>query len=604
MSGATELLARIDLPAVLATAEPTCFSYCTRLATAARAQAEAGPVAALLLLLSDVTAFELRPDDEPALGHRTAFFDRRVQAVDDLDAEQLEALSSIVEQLQDAELRARVADVLFIRRRHNRFVAIAVDAYVAAAERLYSRDNWVEAAERYVRAFAISCRSQSIREQLLAKLVSLIETRKPDSGYCTAILMEPMLERRVGDAAGMAAIAGDAAAEADKVRDWNRARRYLRLEASWHGVAGDEAGKTRARAEAAERLVRVADDIEQQSAAVAAMHLSTAIHTFRQIPGQQTRIDALLRKLDDVQRAAVTRVARFSHNVDVTEEANRIRAHFAGLEKHDVLVRLVTLFDVPDAAQLQRSVEENSRNFISQRLVPLTFVNARGRVISRRNAVGAGSPAEQQRTLIQAAYEQAGRVRDYRVNTYVLPAWHQIIDEHDFGEADLQWLVEASPFCPSGHESLFARGLVAGFRGEFVVALYMLFPQVEHGIRGFLEDAGAITWKMDENGIQQDKDLGSLLFMHEARQVFGDDLLFELRGFLVEKNGTNLRNLAAHGLLDSNQSNSRPSVYLWWLALYLLIRPLLRQSAIAPPNTASANVETDTGPAQEAKPSP
>jgi hypothetical protein len=91
-----------------------------------------------------------------------------------------------------------------------------------------------------------------------------------------------------------------------------------------------------------------------------------------------------------------------------------------------------------------------------------------------------------------------------------------------------------------------------------------------------LENAGAITWKMDMDGIQQDRDLGSLLFMQEATKVFGEDLLFELRGLLIEKNGTNLRNAAAHGILSSGQSEGDQSVYFWWLTLVLLFRPMLR----------------------------
>ncbi|MGE0403394.1 MAG: hypothetical protein AB7T06_42195 [Kofleriaceae bacterium] len=86
------------------------------------------------------------------------------------------------------------------------------------------------------------------------------------------------------------------------------------------------------------------------------------------------------------------------------------------------------------------------------------------------------------------------------------------------------------------------------------MALYMLLPQVEHGIRCFLDDRGALAWKIDEDGIQQDRELGGLLSLPEARAGVREDLLFELRGLLVHKHGSNLRNqprMDCSPLLDS-----------------------------------------------------
>jgi hypothetical protein len=50
---------------------------------------------------------------------------------------------------------------------------------------------------------------------------------------------------------------------------------------------------------------------------------------------------------------------------------------------------------------------------------------------------------------------------------------------------------------------------------------------------------------------------------------FGKSIAFNLRGILVEKFGSNLRNEMAHGLAHAGSFYSPESVYLWWLALHL-----------------------------------
>jgi hypothetical protein len=62
--------------------------------------------------------------------------------------------------------------------------------------------------------------------------------------------------------------------------------------------------------------------------------------------------------------------------------------------------------------------------------------------------------------------------------------------------------------------------------------------------------------------------------MPELGRVLGDDLVFELRGLLVERHGSNFRNLLAHGLLDQDAFYSGESIYLWWLTLHLCCIPI------------------------------
>ena len=91
---------------------------------------------------------------------------------------------------------------------------------------------------------------------------------------------------------------------------------------------------------------------------------------------------------------------------------------------------------------------------------------------------------------------------------------------------------------------------------------------------------------MDSEGIQEEYSLRRLLYeIPEVREFFGEDLLFDLRGLLHERFGSNLRNRLAHGLVtDSEFLHSGASVYAWWLVLYLCCAPLLARQAAAQNN--------------------
>ncbi|MCL2927754.1 MAG: DUF4209 domain-containing protein [Trichodesmium sp. MAG_R01] len=57
--------------------------------------------------------------------------------------------------------------------------------------------------------------------------------------------------------------------------------------------------------------------------------------------------------------------------------------------------------------------------------------------------------------------------------------------------------------------------------------------------------------------------------------MFDEDTLFDLKGLLVDRSGSNLRNLMAHGLLDDEDFSSPLMSYLWWVTLRLCYLPLL-----------------------------
>jgi len=73
-------------------------------------------------------------------------------------------------------------------------------------------------------------------------------------------------------------------------------------------------------------------------------------------------------------------------------------------------------------------------------------------------------------------------------------------------------------------------------------------------------------------------------------KLFGADLVFDLRGLLIEPLGGKLRHAMAHGLLDADAFSSAQAAYLWWLALHLYCLPHL----VTRERTAAGDKSPDT----------
>lgn len=209
---------------------------------------------------------------------------------------------------------------------------------------------------------------------------------------------------------------------------------------------------------------------------------------------------------------------------------------------------------------------------------------------------------ESERVLRDMMLERAAQQHQVISLTTIDPARRQIIKEHHVGVSDLTRLVTASLFVPPGREEVFALGLAAGFNGEFITALHVLMPQVEHAIRMVLAQQGAMTSKIDEEGVQDERSLNELLYCDVARRAFGTDLLFEMQGLLVERFGGNLRNRTAHGLLDVDHMYSWQSVYFWWLTLHLVVRPQLQRGEEEPLDRSQLQKDEEESPLSSGHP--
>ena len=167
----------------------------------------------------------------------------------------------------------------------------------------------------------------------------------------------------------------------------------------------------------------------------------------------------------------------------------------------------------------------------------------------------------------------------------------QILQEQTPEIRDLLELASNNPFIPPGREIIFARGYLAGLQGDYLESLSLLVPQVENSLRYLLNRQGVVTSSLSSEGIQEEFDPNVLLEMPEVKDIFGEDLLFDLKCNLTSRFGSNFRNLMAHGLLDYQDFYSYTAVYIWWLLLRICCLPLIIAQHLEEKKDAATPIE-------------
>ena len=199
-----------------------------------------------------------------------------------------------------------------------------------------------------------------------------------------------------------------------------------------------------------------------------------------------------------------------------------------------------------------------------------------GRVVARTRAAFTTDEREFERALWERVVRQVDLGYQLNVQTGIVPAMNQLCFEHSLRLEDMVDLMVGNPFVPPGHEELFARGFLAGFRWNLAESLSILVPQLENALRHVLDGAGHEITTRDKHGLQNFIQMGVMLSERRCDLVtnLGADVVQELRVLFVDQNGVDLRNQIAHGLMRHEQFFHHASIYAWGFIFHLVICPV------------------------------
>jgi hypothetical protein len=563
-----------------------CEIYSTHFFDKAREAQEAGNTKsqAVFILLGGITSLMLVPDssDEP-FAPLAVFHNFRSIIVDDISDIHLDVLAELASEIPDAELRARIADIIWLRKRNYKMAQLAVSSYVESASNLEDSEVWIYFVERLERAIKLAA-FLGKKNSLFATAVTYIENtlnkyNGEDYSFLSAKLMEILQEHRQGDPQKYIPLAEKAALRAESEQNWYKARSYWQVKAQWHSLEQAPESARNALISLAETFVREAEkelNKDKPSYLIASKHLENAIEAFKRIGKSKERIEELHKKLLNCQKQTLAEMKPiFGKSVDLSDCAERAREEVKGKEIHDALLKLASMFSPPSVSRLRQKVQESAKNFAFYHLMGGVFVNEMGKVIARKPSMGVSNPQETEEAIKDEMFTRARLEHQHFAQGVIEPARSQINLEHYLQIRDWMPIVANNPFVPPGREFMYARGFQAGLQGDFLVSVHLLIPQIENSIRYLLYQHDVITSRFSQQKLQDELLLHETLFLPEITDIFSEDILFALKGLLINRFGSNLRNRTAHGLSSLNECVSLDVSYLWCLTLHLCCIPIL-----------------------------
>lgn len=559
---------------------------------AARAAIEQGRIAQgkALWLLADACSMMLVPasQNEP-FKPIAVFHDRRSVTPDDLTDSDIAFFSEIVDSTDDEWLKARLADLCWLKRKP-KAVAHALAAIDAYRTIPLDSETWVRGGrECWERAISLvrmlKAGAADRLQQMETAILAAFDAAMCQDGFLGLWLADLLTtngmarDRRADIAQRLETLAR----EFDGEGDLHRAREYFSAASDWHRRSGDESKAAEMTVAGAEGWVKEAiarTSSNAPSHMVAASFYENAIQTYRTVPRAERaayrvdeRIAELRTHLNDTGEKALGEMGTISTpGVDISQLVENARKAVSGKSPIDALKAFANLHRGARADELRSNALDRMRQFPLQSLFAATVMSRDGRVIAKRPAMSLGGEA----TDSDEIAIRAEMVRDYGILVSIVvqgdiwPALETMLLEHRLRESDFVELARQSPIVPKGRESLFGKALFQGYERDFICALHLLIPQIEHMVRSHLKQAGAKTTNLDKDGIENENGMSTLMDLPETESVFGPDLAFELRTLFCDAFGPNLRNELAHGLLDEDACHSPFAIYAWWLGLRLV----------------------------------
>ena len=384
-------------------------------------------------------------------------------------------LDFIYPHLNNEELIARVADVLWQQRRRRAFghAKVAIASYLARAKGLEAVDSWPRPFKRLRRAFQLAQSIGSSNPELhLVETYSLDLLRKlgvaHKSFYVEALadlLFET--ERSEEDKLSVAQLCEGIAQRADVDSDYERARRYYRASSKWYRRLQMMEDVRRVEIARGEAYVTEA---QQREAIVRPMLLSKAVVALRDAGVEGARLSEVRRLQAIASKGSLSEMTTIEESLDLSTFAEKSRDRAKGLTAQAGLTLLANVNGIPTINNLRKAVDEQMAIAPLRHLFSTQTVDDQGRVLGVRGPALTRDPLAAAEAIESEMARQATIEWQLIVYGVVLPFVDTFTSENRISLEELVEFVSDRPFVPAGRELIISRGLQFGFHGDFATA--------------------------------------------------------------------------------------------------------------------------------------
>ncbi|MCC5612295.1 DUF4209 domain-containing protein [Nostoc sp. CHAB 5834] len=133
----------------------------------------------------------------------------------------------------------------------------------------------------------------------------------------------------------------------------------------------------------------------------------------------------------------------------------------------------------------------------------------------------------------------------------------KLINDKILSKSDLINFINSCPIINEKRHEIIKIGVSAYFKGDYIIFIHLLIPQIEDAIRNIVAYSGGNTWKLTRRGdAYHVKTFDEILRDPLVIQALNKDMTNYLRLLFTESRGWNLRNDVCHGLSEYNKFNA------------------------------------------------
>jgi hypothetical protein len=499
----------------------------------------------------------------------------RTAKMTDFDENFLEVLEQGLLSSSDSRIRARLADILWLRRRNISFANITIESYVKTVRHIMANvPKHKNRCPVYLIRLSQIARQIKVKDETIELIrktffdcINENEVEAPDhmqSRFFRAYIASGYLN----DFDHWIEFANRRAEENLKKRDFRTAQDYFEC-----ALEIASATKEKNKVEQFELKIALLHEEEvsflretKGSAMLIQHHLEMAIKQYRKMGGYKEKAETLHKELMEVQKDVLKELGTVSWEVDRTQEINGLREEIKGKTSIDALIYLATTTVPPRIEDLKKFIIQQQRENPILSIMSHSIINDEGKTVDRKPGMTPGDETDQAGMDSEIIKLMGAHAESSGGAVYV--ARMDIAARYDYGEDLFDPVLVGHPLIPENRLQLFRQGFSAGLFGDYVTATHILIPQFENSLRILFEKKGILTTSLDNSLIQGERDLNTLLYYKDIGTVLDQRFIYMMRSLFVDHGSFNFRNYLAHGLISDDGFNSPVAVYIW---IFLLL---------------------------------
>lgn len=537
------------------------------------------PLSEFYELLSQVFSMYYKGDDpNMPFGPMAQMGASRTAIVTDFTEQNLTLLEGLVGKSGDSVVEARLADVLWQRKRDRTFAERAIEAYIdhAATTLRLDDDDWLHAKESLHRAaqlVKLLGQPQAFRDRLTQIAEAAIPLSAPEpQNYYRVLILKVMTEFGLcQDSSQWTDTCHQLATESAKNRNYEKARSYWECASDFAKIAKDKSKQKSMKEKETDSFIEEARWLKDSgaSAMIVADRYSKAIEACRRLGNRRATIDELHQEMNLVQENVFGEMKKIEASIDVTKFVESGRKAVEDVPFDKALANIAAMAAPQSKVELRATVEASAKKFIFMHLMSAVSFNEKGRVVARTSPIVASEEDTREAGILAQMISHCAQGQQIAAISQIEAAREVLNRRLPLGSTLFYHLTAMNPFIPQGREEIYIRGLTAGLQGDWLNCAHLLIPQIEHSVRSYMERSGLLVTRLTDELTQKEHDLNKLLYEPATEQIFGEDLVFSMRVLLVEELGGNYRNKLAHGLLSVDSFHAGWVNYLWALTIRL-----------------------------------